>query len=236
LWAARDTSALSLDRAWNLPSVGAMARAQGEVEEAWAVVREGLPDGPQTEPGTTHFTAVDLCCLAARLALDAGDHAQTRQWLEAHDRWLTWAGAEVQWGRTDGHLAWAEYHRALGEPEAAQQRAEQALAAANAPRQPLLLLASHRLLGDLDREAGREDEAGAHLDAALALAGACDAPYERALTLLAVATLDATSGDAAGALTALDEAQAICAHLGAAPTLARAAILAATLVSAPPSA
>jgi hypothetical protein len=116
LWMQRGDVAVTNDVAWNLPHVGAMARAQAEADEAWALVREGVPDGLQTEPGTTHFTVLDLQCLAARLALDGGAHVLARQWLEAHDRWLMWAGDEVCWGRADGQLGWAEYYRALGEP------------------------------------------------------------------------------------------------------------------------
>ena len=202
-----------------------MARAQGEADEAWALVREGLPDGPQTEPGTTHFAAADLHCLAARLALDVGDHALARRWLEAHDRWLAWAGEEVQLGRANGHLAWAEYHQAIGDAHVALERAEAAVAAASAPHQPLLLLASHRVLGDLLRQAGRTDEARTHLETALALAEACGAPYERALTLLARAELEQGTGDSTGARGTLAAARAICEPLGASATLARIAAL-----------
>lgn len=99
LWAQRSDAALTAEPTANFPYVGAVARAQGEMDEAWALVNEGLPSGLRTEPGSTHFTAVDLYCLAARLALDAGDYALARQWLEAHDRWLDWAGPEVCWGR-----------------------------------------------------------------------------------------------------------------------------------------
>src|SRR5206468_366246 len=105
-----------------------------------------------------------------------------------------------------GHLAWAEYYRAFGESDAALRHTEQALAAANTPRQPLILLAGHRLLGELLQEVGRHAEARAHVDAALALADACGAPYERALTLLASAALDAATGNVAVAIAALDEA------------------------------
>ena len=226
LWAQRASNTFSTDRAWNLPYVGAMARAQGETNEAWALVHEGLPDGPRAEPGTTHFHAVDLYCLAARLALDTGEHARAHAWLEAHARWLAWVGPEVQWGRANGHIAWGEYHRAIGRSEAALRHAEQALEAASAPRQPLMLLASHRLLGDLLGEAGREDEARAHLDIALALADACGAPYERALTLLAMAEVRARAGDDQTARALLEEAQTICTVLGARVTLASAARLA----------
>jgi tetratricopeptide (TPR) repeat protein len=225
----RGDVAVTNDVAWNLHHVGAMARAQAEADEAWALVREGVPDGLQTEPGTTHFTVLDLQCLAARLALDGGAHALARQWLEAHDRWLMWAGDEVCWGRADGQLGWAEYYRALGEPVTALRHAEDALTHATEPRQPLVLLAVHRLLGELDTEAGRYEDAEKHLQSSLALADACAAPYERALTLLAMAALRAATNERAAARTLLDEARVICEPLGAKPALARADALAATL-------
>ena len=157
LWAQRRADAPRIDRVWNIPHVGAMARAQGERAEAWALVSEGLPDGLLTAPGTAHFIALNLQCLAARLCLDAGDRDGARQWLEAHNRWLDWAGEEAHWGRADGRLAWAEYYRAGGERALALQHAEQALAHAGDPHQPLALLAAHRLLGELDTDAGRYD-------------------------------------------------------------------------------
>ncbi len=221
LWASRDEGAIILDAPWILPHIGAMARAQGERDEAWALVHEGLPDGPLTEPGTTYFIALDLHGLAARLTLDDGEHDQARQWLEAHDRWLDWAGPEVRWGRADGHLLWAEYRRALGEPAAALGHAERALAEASAPRQPLVLLAAQRLLGTLATDTGRSAAATAHLEASLALADACAAPYERALTLLALAELALTTGDGATAGRLLAEARALCTPLGARPILER---------------
>jgi DNA-binding NarL/FixJ family response regulator len=82
-------------------------------------------------------------------------------------------------------------------------------------------LAAHRLLGELEREAGRYEDATAHLNEALALADACAAPYERALTLLALAHLHVATGAGVEARALLDEARAICAPLGARPALAR---------------
>ena len=55
---------------------------------------------------------------------------------------------------------------------------EAALARATEPRQPLALLAAQRTLGELDSATGRHAAATAHLDAALALAAACAAPYD----------------------------------------------------------
>jgi DNA-binding CsgD family transcriptional regulator len=226
LWAQRRDAALTASPTANFPYVGAVARAQGEMDEAWALVNEGLPDGLRTEPGSTDFTAVDLYFLAARLALDAGDDALARQWLEAHDRWLAWAGPEVCWGRADGQLAWAEYHRAMGDPALALRHAERALAAASAPHQPLALLAAHRLLGELATDAGRFAAAANSLQASLALADACGAPYERALTLLALAELYAATDDGTAARRLLAEARSLCTPLGARQALARAERLA----------
>ena len=75
--------------------------------------------------------------------------------------------------------------------------------------------------------------AEAHLTAALDLAEACGAPFERALTLLALAELRAATGAPDEAGTLLDEVRGICAPLGAAPTLARAVALASRLTAKP---
>jgi len=110
----------------------------------------------------------------------------------------------------------------------ARQHAERALTHAAEPRQPLSLLAAHRLLGELDTAAGQYDDATGHLDAALAIACACEAPYERALTLLALAELRLAQGESVGVGQTLDEAHALLEPLEARPALARAARLAAT--------
>ncbi|MGN6809462.1 MAG: response regulator transcription factor, partial [Thermomicrobiales bacterium] len=91
--------------------------------------------------------------------------------------------------------------------------------------------AAHRLLSELATAAGQFAEAQAHLDAALALADACAAPYERALTLLALAELHANLGEADRAQAAIAEATALCEPLDARPALARAAALAARLAA-----
>jgi ATP/maltotriose-dependent transcriptional regulator MalT len=134
-------------------------------------------------------------------------------------------------GLSEGQALWAQYHRQAGDNEAAYKHAARALAHATAPHQPLALLAAHRLLGELDTDAGRYDEAASHLDESLRLADACAAPYERALTLLAMAELRAATGDADAANRLLAAVRAICEPLGAQPALARADALAARLTS-----
>ncbi len=165
---------------------GSLASWRGERDLAWQLITATLPGGPMTEPGDTEFhPALGLQRAAVTLALDAGDLPVARAWLAAQDRWLTWSGAVL--GRAECALGWAAYHRAAGDPACALQHANQALAHATEPRQPLALLAAHRLLGELATDAGHYGDATTHLDAALALADACAVPFERALTLLALA-------------------------------------------------
>ncbi|MFN8511417.1 MAG: LuxR C-terminal-related transcriptional regulator [Chloroflexia bacterium] len=211
-----------------------IARAQGDAAAAWRPVEAHLPDGPASEPGQTrfHFRFTTLR-LAADLALDAGDLPTARAWLAAHDRWLAWSGSVL--GRAESQALWATYHRAAGNPAQAREHAEAALAHASEPRQPLALLVAHRALGELATADARYGDAEQHLAAALALAEACAAPYERALTLLAQAELRAVAGESAGAHTALSETRALLEPLEARPALARADALAATLAATPPT-
>jgi DNA-binding NarL/FixJ family response regulator len=169
----------------------------------------------------------------ASLVVDEGDLPAARTWLDAHDRWLAWSGS-VLW-QAEGKLTWSAYHRAAGELDLAYHLATEALARATEPRQPLALLAAHRLLGELDTSAGRYDAAAAHLDEALALSTSCAAPYERALTLLAQAEWHAASGNREDAQALLDEVRATCVPLGAARALAQAdALTARWRVGSPP--
>jgi DNA-binding CsgD family transcriptional regulator len=168
-----------------------------------------------------------LMRIAAELCLDHNDLPAAHAWLDAHDRWLEWSGAVL--GRADGQCAWASYWLAARDIGRARQHAEQALTLASEPRQPLALLAAHRLCGTIEAHDSRLLDAHQHLDAALALADACAAPYERALTLLACADLALRSGANDRAGLALDEARAICLPLAAVPTLARIDALTARL-------
>jgi DNA-binding CsgD family transcriptional regulator len=218
---------------WTVALPAWLAREQGNPALAWQLLRAWLPDTESAIPGSLAPHVTPQCQeIAAALALDAGDLPAACAWLEAHDRWLAWSGAVL--GQAEGALGWAAYHRAAGDLSQARQYAEQALAYASAPRQPLALLAAHRLLGELATAACQYAEATTHLDAALALGDACAAPYERALTLLAQADL-AASNDRDHAAGLLNDVRAICTPLGAAPTLARADALAARLAPAQPT-
>jgi DNA-binding CsgD family transcriptional regulator len=211
-----------------------IASAQGDWTLVNALIAGVLPLGASTAPGNAHFldSASALQRIGAELALAGGDLASARAWLEAHDRWLTWAGAVL--GQAEGQALWAQYHRLACDLASARAHAERALMRANEPRQPLALLAAHRTLGELDTDTGRYAEAVAHLTEALRLADACAAPYERALTLLALAELRAATGERDEARTALAAARAILELLGARPALTRADALAVRLGRAAP--
>jgi DNA-binding CsgD family transcriptional regulator/tetratricopeptide (TPR) repeat protein len=211
--------------------LGHIAREQGDTELAWAVVREQLPAGVETAYGAINFVpALEFQRLAAMLAMDDGNLDLAQTWLETHDRWLAWNDAVL--GRSEGQALWARYHQMRGDARRAYQYATKALATATEPRQPLALLAAHRLLGELNIAMGRIAYAATHLDAALGLATACAAPYERALTLLAFAELRAGTGQRAEAMALLDEVRATCGPLGAVQALARADALAARMMTA----
>ncbi len=197
---------------------GRRAHARGEFEHAWHEIRQILPQGAASEPGDCVFRgAEELQRLATELSIDSGDLSGAREWLEAHDRWLAWSGALT--GRAEGRLLWACYYHVSGDSIPARQRAEEALALASNPRQPLALISIRRFLGKFDTEAQRFGDADSHLQESLRLAEACAAPFERALTLLELAELRLAQHRVEDAITLLDEVQAICEPLGARPTL-----------------
>ncbi len=208
-------------RATALGHLAALARLRGDEEWAQWAVREHLPSGSATAPGTVPFLDVALLLqrVAAALALDAGDLRSAGEWLAAHDRWLSWSGA-ILW-QSEGALLWARYHRQSGDPDLAYARAGRALELAAVPRQSLASITAHRLLGELDTDAARFSDAAAHLAAALALADSCAAPFERAQTLLALGELHALSGDRDAASAALTAVRSICEPLRAKLALAR---------------
>jgi len=211
-----------------------LARHRGDPERAWEAIRGLLPDGPETEPGDLiHQEGLFLQRLAVELCLDGGDLPAARAWLATHDRWLVWSESVL--GRADGRVAWARYHRVSGDIARARAVAADTLALALSPDQPLARLATHRLLGEIETELKNHAAAEEHLTAALDLATACDAPFERALTLLARADLRLETGPAGEVTALLDEVRGICGPLGATPLLARGEALAERLTSQPTS-
>ena len=231
--ALRSHPRLSPFREFAAPVVGMVARAQGDPACGWMMVHELVPAGPAAEPGQKPFLeSVAAMRLAVALLLDACDFDQAREWLEAYDRWLDWSGAVL--GRADGALLWAQYHQLTGDARLAHEKAEEALALASDPHQPLALIAVHRFIGQIDAATGKLDDAELHLGNSLALAEACAAPFERALTLLEFAEQRFAQGRNEDAATLLAEVRTICEPLNAKPTLERAASLAERVTSLSP--
>lgn len=129
---------------------------------------------------------------------------------------------EATLGRADGEILEAEWHRAAGDLNQAYAHARRALAYATTPRQPLALLAAHRLLGLLATDAGDQVAAEGHIATALTLADACRAPYERALTLLVRAELALAQGDKPTVVATIDEVTTMCTPIEARLALAHA--------------
>ncbi|HEU5423238.1 MAG TPA: AAA family ATPase [Nitrolancea sp.] len=219
---------------WSTEAVGAVLLARGDAEILEPLIAQELPQGPNSEPGSAMFeSAIALQRAAATLALRAGDLPAAREWLEAHDRWLAWSGSVL--GQADGALLWAEYFHHAGDAEQARRHAERALTHAGAPRQPLALLAAHRLLGQIETTARRFAQAEMQLQASLALAQSCQAPFERALTLVELARLRLAQGQTDEARALLGEVRATCEPLGAGPALAQVAALEAQLAASRPA-
>ena len=217
--------------------LGQVARFRGEWDAARELVHAALPDEPHAEPAEavrpSFISMLALIDLAANLALDQGDAERAARWVEMHTHWLTWSGAVL--GRAGNELLQARLKLATADRDAAQRHAERALELSSDPRQPLTLLAAHRLLGEIAVDAQRYAAAAAHIDAALVLSAACAAPYERALTLLAHANLLAALARLKEARAALDEARALCEPLAARPALERAEALEERLLAQPRS-
>jgi len=209
-------------------------RHQGHPARAWTALQTAMAGGPAGDPGTLNFVVtLALQRLAADLALDLGRPDEAKPWIEAHDRWLAWSGRIPD--RAAGALLWSRYLLASGNPDRAFELATDALRLASIPRQPLALLAAHRALGALATLARRPEPAESHLAASLNLANACALPFERALSLVALAECRIANGHHEQAAPLLDEARGIVTALGAASTLAQIATIAAQpVVPAPP--
>ena len=213
------SGARSPPRAPSSPAIAATRSAPGRRSAAC------FPDGPATEPGDLiHQEGLFLQRLAADLCLDAGDLPAARAWLEAHDRWLAWSESVL--GRADGQVAWARYHRAAGDIARARAAADRCPGARRRAGSAAGLAWPPTASSARSRPRPKNHAAAEeHLAAALDLATACDAPFERALTLLALAELRLMTGVTDEAATLLDEVRGICgpARRGADPRTRRRA-------------
>jgi DNA-binding CsgD family transcriptional regulator len=205
-----------------------IARHRGDAETAWRLIHSLHPAGPDSPPGDIiHQEGLLLQRLAADICVDDGDLESARAWLTAHDAWLTWSNSVL--GQAEGRLSWARWQQAAGDAALARSLATEALTLASTPDRPLVHLAAHRLLGEIETTAGDFASAERQLAASLELATVCELPFERALTLLALAEMHMGMGDAAHAADLLATVREICLPLGAVRALARADILAASI-------
>ena len=196
------------------------AKYRGDRAVVEEMVARVLPDGFETEPGDSVFTAgITLLRTSALMEIEAGDLDAAYNWLLASDHWMQWSGAVL--GLAEGSINWATYHRATGNHAEAREHAERAYEHASDPRQPLALIAADRFLGQLDVDEGKYDEAEKRLAASLALAERCEAPFEQALTLVVMAERAAKLGGVDEARGLIKRVREICEPLRAKPTLER---------------
>jgi hypothetical protein len=204
------------------PATVRRAWHRGDEDGAWSLVRAVFPDGPATDPGAIYgFSWLLIMPFAAEMSMEAGDR-------EAADAWVSLVEAVLgRWGgvlfQAEGQLLRARYQHLSGDRYAARMTAEAALVRATDPRQPYALLQVHRFLGQLATEDGRFEDAARDLAQSLALALACEFPFERALTLLEQAELHRARGDHAVVHDTLAAVRAICEPLRAKRVLDRVA-------------
>jgi DNA-binding NarL/FixJ family response regulator len=157
--------------------------------------------------------------LAAELALDAGDIAQAEHWIVAYEHLLAASGRVS--GRAECALLRARCALFRERPSAARKYATRALEHASAPRQPLALLRSHGMLGEIALALSEPDVAADQLSEARELARACAAVYEGALTMSVEARLALAAGDPDRATRLFDEAAEVAKSLDARPLIER---------------
>jgi ATP/maltotriose-dependent transcriptional regulator MalT len=219
--AYRTVSFLRMD---SLAALTELALLRGDLVEAREHIRTGLPYGPEVPLGTPFFVrTLDLIRLAAELALAEDDAEQAGAWTNTYERWLDWSDRVP--GRSTAQLLRARLLQARGERAAATERARAALDLATEPRQPLAQLAALRVLALLEIEAGQVAQAEQRLAAALALANACAAPYERACVLTAQAELATATGQGKQCTALIEEARQTLTGLDARAALERLSAL-----------
>jgi hypothetical protein len=213
-------------------TVAWIAQLQGDDQTIVRLIKRRFPNGTTATQGglIPSFPYVLTAGYYVQRCLDRGELLQASAWLSMRGEWLS--DAHWVFGYAEHQLLWAHHHHLAGDANQARSFATEALDRASSPRQPLALIATHRFLAHLDVADGRLADAKEHLRASLALAEACAAPFERALTLVEIARLRIAEDRPDDARALLAEVQAICEPLEARPTLARVAELEQTLNAA----
>jgi DNA-binding NarL/FixJ family response regulator len=207
-------------RIWTASYGAAVARHRGDFELASVFIQAGLPPDPSFREGSVWMSfSLRSLRLAAELALDAGDIAQAERWIVAYEHLLAASGRVP--GRAEGALQRARCTLGQERPSEAREYATLALEHASAPRQPLALLRSHRMLGEIALALSEPDVAADHLSEARELARACAAVYEGALTMSVEARLALAAGDPDRATRLFDEAAEVAKSLDARPLIER---------------
>ncbi len=205
-------------------AVTEIAVRRGDFATAREHIDAFLPDGPVQRFGSRLFVdALLFQRLASDVALAEGDTDLARAWLDAHDRWLTSSGAIR--GRAESKLAWAGLAAAIGDTASAESLAGDAIRLAQAPEQPLVLLRALRLRGECTTTRGAFEDAESDLCRAIAIAQRCEAMYEHALTLIALAELRKREDRLDESRRCAAEATAICRLLNVEPALRRIAAI-----------
>lgn len=199
-------------------ALGQIARDIGDAALAQSYLDLIIPNGPRVQPLETDLASVlDGASLGLSLAIDAGDLSRAREWLECHEWWIEWSGAEHE--RAGLSLGWSLFHEHSGDDRQANEAAEAGLAYATSPRQPLMLMRIQRQLGKLALNRHDLEIADAHLRESLALSEACAAPFEVALTRLQLARLMFAQKDIGAAENLLGLVRDEAGRLDAAPLL-----------------
>lgn len=188
--------------------------ARGDLAGAQATLAPIPPFRPDDE-AALHSMQLSAYSTRAELAMQQGDMALARAWLEAADRFMA-AGGRAPF-RAALHLTWARFHERTGALDLALASGAQALAYAQERQETRFVIMAHLLLGRVAGALGRMEMAVAHLHAARDLAMRCRFVYYAARAQLALAQ---TFPAAPGARKALAYARDTFARLGAGPDLA----------------
>ena len=197
-----------------------IALQRGELERVWEFVAEVLPAGTSSEPGDAFcISAGSLMRLAVFAALESGDAATAQEWLDLHERWLHWSGAIS--ARAWNAVLCAAFAALHADTAAAAQHARLAIDIASTPPQPPVLLRAHRMLGELELQAGQLPNAAEHLREALRIAASIEDRYETARSQIALAKWQLATGQERTARATLAEARATIEDIGVPNVLSR---------------
>jgi DNA-binding CsgD family transcriptional regulator len=205
-----------------------LARWSGEPDPA-----RGLPrylqnpralgdDGAEIAPFT------ESLAVQADIAMDRGDLAAAKEWIEAHARCIIESGAHRHRPQTE--ILWSRWHLLQGDAAAAERAAQAAITLASDPEQPPFRGAALRSRAEALGTLGRLEEGAAAAQESISLFAACDAPFERVRSEVALAEILAQQSVLDPARELLASARAVAEPLGAKRLLDQIAAIEARLV------